>query len=158
MLNLENFSWGIIVGLFAVVILLTVVFGFSVGFGFDPTKVPLVTLLGFNVALILLESGIAIYILGVQKGLFSKKDRIKDLLLQLNAVKSAREDVEKGFFSRKLGRESRDEILRDLKKRELELKNQIELMKEREGSSEGSNKDEKEVKEELLKEEMEKKD
>lgn len=157
MLDFENFSWGIIISLFAVVIILTSVFGFTTGLGFDPDKVPIFTLLGFNLALILLEAGIAIYMYGVVKGKFNKEDRMKNLLLQLNSVKNARKDVEKGFFSRKLGKESRDNILTDLKQKELELKNQLELLREKkegeEGGEETSEEEEEEIEEELIEKE-----
>lgn len=133
MLDFENFSWGIILGIFAVVVLLISVFGFLISLNFDPEKVPMFTLLGLNVALVFLEGGIALYILGVEKGVLHKDDKRKSLLLKLNSIKNARKDVQKGFFSRKLDKESRDEMVRDLKKEEIQLQNRIDLLGDKGG-------------------------
>ena len=129
-LDFENFSWGVVATLFGVVLLLGGVFGFSTLLNVEQNFIPLYALLGFSFALVLLETGILIYMHGVNSGTFHKEERRKNLILKLNSIKNAREDVEEGFMHREMDKDSRDQMLRDLKQKELEVKNQLETLQD----------------------------
>ncbi|MFP4116575.1 MAG: hypothetical protein ACLFQ8_00595 [Candidatus Aenigmatarchaeota archaeon] len=126
--DFEHFSWGVVVALFAVIVLLGVTFGFSASLDIEMEKVPLYALLGFTISMALFEGGLIVYLYGANRGAFHSEERRKNLILKLNSVKNAREDVEEGFMKRNMDKESRDEMLRDLKQKELEIKNQLETL------------------------------
>jgi len=128
--DFEYFSWGIVVGLFAVVVLLGVTFGFSATMDIEPEMVPLYSLLGFTASMAIFEGGLIIYLYGANRGKFHGEERKKNLILKLNSVRNAREDVEEGFMERNMDKDSRDQMLRDLKQKELEIKNQLEALQD----------------------------
>lgn len=123
--DFEDFSWGLILGLFVVVALLGIVFAFAARGDFFDDMVPVYTLLGFTFSIAAFEAGLIVYMHGVNRGTFHKGEMKKNLLLELNALKNAREDVEKGFMKREMDEASRDEMVRDLKQKELEIKNRL---------------------------------
>ncbi len=126
--DFEHFSWGIIVGLFAVVVLLGVTFGFSASLDIDMELVPLYALLGFSVSMSLFEAGLIIYMYGTNRGTFHREARKENLILKINAVKNARNEVEEGFMKRDMDKDSRDQMLRNLKQKEIEMKNRLEAL------------------------------
>lgn len=127
--HFEDFTWGLITGLFVSIILLFGVFGLTILLGFQASGVLLMTIIGFNFAVVLFGISFGIYYLAVIKGKINKSQRVKDLLLELQSIKNARKQIEEGYFKRTLDKDSKDNILRDLKKNETKLENQIELLK-----------------------------
>ncbi len=125
----ENFSWGLVIGLFVVVVLLSVAFFVSAYPDFFDHMVPIYTLLGFVFSIAIFEAGLIVYMHGVNRGTFHKENRQQNLVLRLNAVKNARKDVEEGFMKREMDKESRDQMLRNLKQKELEIKNRLTALK-----------------------------
>ncbi len=134
--DFENFSWGIIVGLFAVVVLLGVTFGLSATMGIEREMVPLYTLLAFTTSMALFEAGLIVYMHGTTSGTFHAEDRKNNLVLELNSIRSTRKDVEKGFMKREMDKESRDEMLRNLKQKELEIKNKLIALRKKDVDTE----------------------
>ncbi|MFP4115790.1 MAG: hypothetical protein ACLFTQ_01090 [Candidatus Aenigmatarchaeota archaeon] len=131
-LDFENFSWGIVLGLFAVVALLGATLGLTQYLDIETKLAPLYTLLAFTMGMVLLEGGLIVYMRGVKKGSIHSEERKNNLILKLNSIKSAREDVEEGFMHREMDKESRDKMLRDLKQKELETKNQLKALQKKE--------------------------
>lgn len=127
--HFEDFTWGLITGLFVSILLLFGVFGITVLLGFRATGVLMMTIIGFNFAVVLFGISFGIYYLAIVKGKINKGRRLKDLLIELQSIKNAKKQIEEGYFKRTLDKDSRDKILRDLKKNGTKLKNQIELLK-----------------------------
>lgn len=130
-MKFRDFIMGIVTGLIAVTVMLAAIFFLSIGVGFDGDEVLLVTIVGFNAALLLFGMGIALYYVAVVRGKIGRDDRVKDLVLELNSIESAMKDIEKGYFKRNIDAESKNSIMNDLKRREAKLKNQIKILQNR---------------------------
>lgn len=131
-----DFMKGLTVGLISAAVLLTMILGLSVVVGFEGETMLLMTLIGFNIGLTLLGAGILVYYFAVVKGKINKDDRIKDLVLELNSIESAKKDIEKGYFQRNIDAESKKDIMNDLKRREAKVRNQIKILQDANGNDE----------------------
>lgn len=135
-MELENFTMGMIIALFAIVIIIISIFSILIYLDIQSEFVPLLTLMGVNIGLIFIEIGIVIFYIGTSKGKFFKGKRLKNLLLELNSIRNTKDDVKKEYYSRKLDEKTRNRILSDLREEELKIKNKIELIKDNDNNPE----------------------
>lgn len=122
----ENFLWGSVFSLFAIVAVIFLSVMISMKMGFSPSESSIYILMGLNFSLLFLEIGLIIYYQGIRSGKIDKEGRMKDLLIQLNAVKQAEKEIKQSYFKRKLDKNSYNDILNKLKKDEVKLKNEID--------------------------------
>lgn len=125
----DKFIMGVIIGLFVSVLLFSFTFIVSLITGISRETSLIYSLLVFTISLLMVEMGVLVYYMGFTRGKFSKKERLENLVIELNSIKNAKKDVQKGYFQRGLDKKSRDDILDRLKERELRIKNEIELLK-----------------------------
>ncbi|MFP4634188.1 MAG: hypothetical protein ACLFM9_04470 [Candidatus Aenigmatarchaeota archaeon] len=127
-LDFDNFFWGLILSLFAVVIILGASFLYPSLLSYAPEAIPLYTLLGFSISLVLFESVLLIYMHSVNTGLFHSEERAKSMLLKLNSIQRAKENLEKED-------EYGENMLEELEESEEEVKRELRsLMDAKDGT------------------------
>lgn len=128
MINFKDFSWGVVTGFFSVVIMLSSLLLLFRWMGYSLAESSKLSVFSLSIGLIFILIALAIYIIAGFKGKIHRNQRLENLLLELNSVKKAKEDAEGEYFRRGMDRDSRNKILQDLKRRELTLKSQIEIL------------------------------
>lgn len=122
----ENFLWGSLFSLFVVVGVIFSSFLISFKLNMSLLNSAVYILMALNLSLVVFEVWLIMYYQGVRSGKIDKEGMMKDLLIQLNAVKQAEKEIKQNYFKRKLDKDSYNDIVNKLRKDEVKLKNQIE--------------------------------
>lgn len=128
----KNFLLGVVIGLALSVFVLYISLHIASTLTDDEKLIPVYTIFSYLLFLVVPELLLLIYYtaFAVEEG-SEKQQKLVDLSTELDSIQRAKEDVQKGYFQRNIDEGTMDNMLQDLKQREIEVKNKIDMLRGR---------------------------
>lgn len=130
----NKFLLGVIIGLFLSIFVLYLSLNIASNLTDDESLIPMYTVFAYLAFLIVPELLLLIYYtaFAVDEDFNERQDdhdKLMELSQELNSIKRAKEDVQQGYFQRNIDEDTMDNMLQNLKQREIEIKNRIDMLK-----------------------------